>query len=311
MRIAVFGAGGVGGYFGGKLAQAGEEVIFIARGAHLAAIRHAGLTIESAQGRVVIQPARAESEPAAVGPVDVVLVGVKAWQVPEAAEAIRPLVGPQTIVIPLENGVEASDQLAAVLGERCVAGGLCRISSRVDGPGRIHHMGIEPFVAFNWADGHADPRLEALRDAFTRVGVKAVIPADIAVDLWLKFLFITAISGVGSLTRAPAGVMRSIPQTRRLLEDSIAETGAVARARGVALPPAAEADTLRFIDGMPPATTSSMQRDIAEGHPSELEMQNGAVVRLGQAAGVPTPTHAFIYAALLPLEERARGKVTF
>jgi 2-dehydropantoate 2-reductase len=198
-----------------------------------------------------------------------------------------------------------------VLGEHCVAGGLCRISSRVDAPGRIHHMGIEPFVAFNWADGHADPRLEALRDAFTRVGVKAVIPADIAVELWLKFLFITAISGVGSLTRAPVGVKRSIPQTRRLLEDSIASTGALARARGVALPPAAEADTLRYIDGMPSATTSSMQRDITEGHPSELEMQNGAVVRLGQAAGVPTPTHAFIYAALLPLEERARGKVTF
>ena len=193
MRIAVFGSGGVGGFFGGKLAQAGEEVIFIARGRHLDAIRRDGLRVESVGGDFRIRPARAESDPILVGPVDVVLVGVKAWQVPEAAQAIQPLVGPATVIIPLQNGVEAAAQLAAVLGAQYVAWGLCRISCLVAAPGVIRHVGIEPYIGFNWLDRHPDPRLEALQAAFGRVGVKAEIPEDIQVKVWKKFVFIAAI----------------------------------------------------------------------------------------------------------------------
>ena len=311
MRIAVFGAGGVGGYFGGRLAQAGFEVTFIARGAHLEAIRAAGLQVESVKGSFHVSPARAESDPAAVGPVDIVLLGVKAGQVAEAAQAIRPLVGADTVVIPLQNGVEAADELSAVLGAAHVTGGLCRISSMIAGPGQIKHVAMDPYVAFNWFDNHADPRLQALREGFARVGVNAETPADIAAALWVKFAFIASISGLGSVTRAPVGAYRAIPETRQMLEAAVYEIAAVGRARGVALAPTLEQDTIRFIDGMPPATTTSMQRDIIDGKPSELDYQNGSVVRLGLACGVPTPVHAHIYACLLPQEAKARGKAAF
>jgi 2-dehydropantoate 2-reductase len=311
MLVAVFGSGGVGGFFGGKLAQAGEEVIFIARGSHLEAIRRDGLRVESVGGDFHIFPARAESDPGAVGRVDIVLVGVKAWQVAEAAQAIRSLVGPATIVIPLQNGVEAAVQLAAVLGEQHVTGGLCRISCLVAGPGLIRHVGIEPTIGFNWLDGHADARLEALQAAFGRAGVRAELPADIQVKVWEKFVFIAAISGIGAVTRAPAGVLRSTPETRRMLEAAIYEAAAVGRASGVALSEQLEENTLRLIDSLPVGTMASMQRDISENRPSELECQSGAVVRLGQAYGVPTPVHAFIYASLLPQEARAHGQTSF
>lgn len=311
MRVAVFGAGSVGGYFGGQLAMAGLDVIFIARGAHLDAIRANGLVVESAKGNFTVAPAQAEQDPAAVGPVDVVLLGVKAGQVSEAAQAMRPLIGPETIVIPLQNGVEASDELAAVLGSQHVTGGLCRVSCILTAPGHIVHAAMEPTIAFNWFDGHADARLQAVQAAFTSRQVNAEIPADINAALWRKFAFIAAISGVGAVARAPVGVIRSVPATRAMLEAAIAEVAAVGRARGVSLSASTEQDTLNTILGAAPATTASMQRDIIAGKPSELEYQNGSVVRLGHAAGVPTPVHSFLYASLLPLELRARGQLEF
>ena len=311
MRIAVFGTGGVGGYFGGRLAQAGEDVTFIARGAQLEALRNTGLRVESIKGDFSIAPVQVESRPESVGPVDIVLLGVKAWQVPDAAQAVRPMVGKETIVIPLQNGVEAVRQLSDVLGEQHAAGGLCRISSMIAAPGLIRHVSIEPSIAFNWPDGQADERLEKLRQAFLRAGVNAEIPPDIEAEIWKKFIFIASISGVGSITRAPAGVMRSVPETRLILKTAIDEVAALGRAMGVNLPGSIEQNTLQFIDSIPAVTTASMQRDIANGLPSELEYQNGSVVRLGQKCALPTPIHSFIYASLLPLEERARGRLEF
>ncbi len=312
MRIAIYGSGSVGGYFGGKLAQAGEEVIFIARGAHLEAIRRDGLKVESIRGDFVVSPAQATDDPAAVGAVDVVIVGVKTWDVPRAAEAMRPLVGPETLVVPLQNGVDAPGQLAAALDQPGqpphVTGGLCRIACLVPAPGVIRHAGIDPYIAFNRLDRQPDARVERLRDAFARAGVNVEVPADISAGLWAKFAFIASIAGVGAVTRAPAGEFRSIPETRAMLEAAIGEVEALARARGVALPADIAARVLAQIDGVPPATTASMQRDIMEGRPSELESQNGAVVRLAGESGVPVPTHAMIYASLLPQERAARGK---
>ena len=307
MRIAVVGAGGVGGYFGGRLAQAGEDIIFIARGEHLKAMQASGLRVDSFLGNFVIQPVRATNDPRQVGLVDMVLVAVKAWQVPEVAPALMPMIGEETGVIYLGNGVEAPAQLTHVLGARPVLGGLTRISAAIAGPGLVKHLGIEPFIAFGELDGQPSARVEALRLAFERAQVKVSVPADIQAAMWEKFIFIAAISGVGAVTRLPAGDFRRVPESRQLLEAAIDEVVALARRRKINLPEDIAQRTLAVIDGLAPTVTASMQRDIMEGRPSELGAQNGAVVRMGLESGVPTPVHAFIYASLLPQELKARG----
>lgn len=311
MRIAVYGIGGVGGYFGGRLSQAGEEMIFIARGQHLERIQKDGLRVESITGDFTAHPAQATDDPKRVGQVDAVIVGVKAWQVSEAAEAMRPLVGPETCVLPLQNGVDAPSLLAAVLGDRPVLGGMCQISAFIAAPGLIRHVGIEPSVLLGELDRRPSERTQRLLEVFQRAGVKASIPADIQLAMWDKFLFIAAFSGVGGVSRAPAGVVRATPETRRLLEQAMQEIVAVGKARGVAFPEDAIARRMAFVDSLAPGVVPSMVRDILEGRPSELGSQNGAVVRMGLEAGVPTPAHAFIYAALLPQELKARGDASF
>jgi 2-dehydropantoate 2-reductase len=308
MHIAVFGSGGVGGYFGGRLALAGEDVTFIARGEHLRALGMTGLKVDSVGGDFLIHPAKATSEPAEVGPVDLVILGVKAWQVPEAARAIKPMVGPATTVLPLQNGVDAASQLAAELGFRPVIGGLCKIVSFIVEPGHIRHAGFEPLVTFGELDNRRTERLERIHEAFTKAGVNAVIASDIQVALWNKLLFIAAFSGVGALRRNPAGELRSNPETRRLILQAMDEIYALAHARGIALPEDSVAKAIASVDSLPDDATSSMQRDIAAGKPSELEAQNGAVVRMARESGVAAPTHEFIYEALKPLELKARGE---
>jgi 2-dehydropantoate 2-reductase len=311
MRIAVFGTGAVGGYFGGRLAQAGEDVVFIARGKQLQALRDQGLRVDSPKGDLMLGSVQATDDPAQVGVVDAVIVGVKAWQVTDAAQACGPLIGPETFVVPLQNGVEAPDQLATVLGREHVLGGLCRIVSFVVAPGHIRHAGLEPYVALGELDNRPSGRAERLRAAFDRAGVTAEIPPDIQTALWQKFLFIASFSGVGAVTRAPAGVLRTRPETRQLLYQAMHEVLAVAAARRIALPEATIERTMTLIDGLPPGGTASMQRDIMAGRPSELDSQNGAVVRLGQEVEVATSLHAFIYHSLLPMELQARGQLQF
>lgn len=312
MRIAVFGTGGVGGYFGGRLAEAGEEVVFIARGDHLRALRERGLRVESTRGDFTVSPARATDDLKEIGPVDAVLVGVKSWQVADAARALRPLIGPETIVVPLQNGVDAPRQLAEALGDEHALGGVCRIIAYIAGPGHIRHSGVDPYIAFGSLDGRSHPGAERLRAAFARAtGLTVEVPSDIRVTLWRKFLLIAPLSGLGAVTRAPVGVLRSLPETRALLERALAEIYVLGRAQGVALPENTVEQTLSFIDALPPAGTASMQRDIIDGKPSELEAQNGAVVRMAREAGIETPVHSFIYAALVALERRARGELSF
>jgi len=262
MRIAVFGTGAVGGYFGGRLVQAGEDVVFIARGENLKALRTQGLRVDSMKGNFVLQWVKASDDPAQVGVVDVVLVGVKAWQVLEAARAMRPLVGSETFVVPLQNGVEAPSQLAAVLGSQHVLGGLAKIISFIAGPGHIRHLGAEPYVAFGELDNRVSERGERLRQAFLRAGVRVEIPPDIQAALWDKFLFVVSLGGVGAVTRAPIGVMRSVPETRQILEQAMREIFNVARARGITLPQDIIGKTMAFVDSLPPIGTTSLQRDI-------------------------------------------------
>jgi 2-dehydropantoate 2-reductase len=307
MKIAIFGSGGVGGYYGARLAQAGEEVTFIARGEHLRAIRQNGLRVESILGDFAIQPAEASDNPAGIGPVDLVVVGVKAWQIPAAAEAMKPLVGPQTAVLPLQNGISAADQLAAVLGGEHVLGGLCRISALIAGPGLIRHVAIQPSIAFGELDARSTPRVESLRKVFAACqGLTVQTPADIHLALWEKFMFIVSVGGLGAATRQPIGVYRSLPETRKLLKGSLEEVAALARVKGIALAGEAVSDMLARIDATPPQTLASMQNDLMNGRPSELESQLGTVVRMGREAGLPTPVNEFLYAILLPMEMKAR-----
>jgi 2-dehydropantoate 2-reductase len=307
MHIVVFGAGAVGGYFGGRLAYAGENVTFIARGQHLRAMLASGLQVDSICGNFTIHPVTATDDPVNVKAVDVILVCVKTWQIAEAANALMPMIGPETFAVPLENGVQASSQLAEILGPDRVLGGLCRIASRIIAPGHIQHSGIEPYIAFGELDNRSSARSRHLLQCFEHAGVKVEIPTDINVAIWQKFLFISTVSGIGAITRAPVGLFRSLPVTRQMLECALNECYSVALAAGIHLPPESVTKTLTYIDSLPPDTIPSMQRDIMEGRPSELEAQNGAIVNMGLVYGVPTPVHTYIYHSLLPQENLARG----
>lgn len=312
MRIAVFGTGSVGGYFGGRLAQAGEEVVFIARGKNLEALQTHGLKVDSPKGDFVIHPVQASGDPNKVGVVDVVLIGVKAWQVPEAAQVIRPLVGPDTLVVPLQNGVEAPAQLAEVLGTEHVLGGLCGLICMVVEPGHIRHVGADPFINFGELDNRVSERTGRLQKTFARAtGLTVDVPPDIQLAMWRKFLLIVSWSGIGAITRSPVGVFLALPQTRELLQGVMQEVFTVAHAHNITLPEGIVGKTMDFMDSLPPNGTASMQRDIMEGRPSELESQTGAVVRMGREVDVEPQLNTFIYHSLLPSEMKARGQIQF
>jgi 2-dehydropantoate 2-reductase len=312
MRIAIFGAGAVGAYVGGRLAQAGEQVALIARGDHLDALRRHGLRVESPQGDFVIQPWLATDDPAQVGVVDVVVVGVKMWQLPDVADALSPLVGPQTSIVPLQNGVEAPTQLARAVGPQPVLGGCCWIMSGLVAPGHIRHRGgIDPYLVFGEMDNHRSARVDDLYHVLTRAGLTAAIAADIQVAMWEKLVQTAAFSGIGAVTRAPVGTLCHLPETRALLAQVMEEAAAVARARHIALPDDTVATAMAQLESFPPGGTNSTQRDLMAGRPSELEAHTGAVVRLGQEVGVPTPLNTFVYHSLLPQERRACGQIEF
>ncbi|HEX8253433.1 MAG TPA: 2-dehydropantoate 2-reductase [Thermoanaerobaculia bacterium] len=306
MKIAVVGVGGVGGYFGGRLAQSGVDTTFIARGATLEALRTRGLRVDSTHGDFVLERVNATDDPNSVGPVDAILMTVKAWQIEDAAATLAPMIGPDTVVVPLENGVDAPDVLQRIFGPEHVAGGLCAIVSFIAAPGHIKHVAYDPLVVFGELDNRRSERLERLRDAFLRAKVKADVPQDIHHSMWTKFLFIATYSGIGAVTRAPIGVWRAIPEIREIVDASLHEVVAVAHARGVDLGADAVAKTWERYDAMPAPSTSSMQRDILEGKPSELDAQLGAIVRLAREHGVAAPATSFIYHCLLPQERAAR-----
>jgi len=311
MRVAIYGTGGAGGYFGAQLARSGEDVTFVARGQHLKAIQVHGLCLETPAGEIVIQPAKATDDPTQVGPVDVILLGVKAWQVEEVARNMEPMVGPETVVVPLQNGVEAPSQLAALLGAEHVLGGLCGTFSWIEAPGKIRNIGTASFIKFGELDCRSSERTEGLRQLFAKAGVKVDIPANVHTALWEKFLLVTSFGGVGAVSRAPIGIVRATPETRLLLEQCMKEVSAVARARRIQLSDTVVADTMRFIDSLAANATTSLQRDIADGKPSELDFWNGSVVLQGRAVGVSTPVNQFIYHSMLPQELRARGTIAF
>ena len=307
MRIAIYGSGGLGGFYGARLACAGNEVAFIARGAHLAAIRERGLRVSSPLGDMHLPEPVATDNPADIGPVDLVLVAVKTWQIPDVAAAMGPLLGEHTMVLPFLNGVEASDELAAVVGAEAVLGGLSKVFSKVESPGVIHHFTPNVFVAFGELDGSDSERVRSLLDMFSAAGIDAAAPAAIRVELWKKLLLVSSWAGLGALARSPMGVMRGEPGTRALIDRSMDEGLAVAGATGHGIDRSYKDEMWAFYRTMPAGATASMQRDIMDGRPSELDAWNGAICRFGARAGVETPVHSFTYHTLLPMERRARG----
>ena len=307
MRIAIVGAGGVGGYFGGRLAKADpDNTFFVVRGATFDAMRTKGLRVESVNGDFTLDRVNATDDPRKIGTVDAVLLTVKTPSLPDALESIRPIVGRGTIVVPLENGIEAPDEIAAVVGREHAAGGLCGIIAFIVAPGHIKHVATEPFAMLGELDNTRSERITRLCDAMRAAGIKTDIPPDIEHSMWTKFLFIAPLSAIGAITRVPIGVWRSMPETRAMALAAVRELISVAKARGIDLGAEAEERTMGRFDGLAAEATSSLQRDVMQGKPSELEAQLGAVVRLGHATGVPTPVFELIYHALLPQERTAK-----
>jgi len=299
VKIAIFGSGGVGGYFGAKLAAAGEDVTFLARGAHLKAMQDAGLHVESPQGSFHLPTVQATDRPQAVGPVDVVLFTVKLYDVDTAASTLKPLIGPDTVVITLQNGVEATDMVAKHVGAEHVAGGAAYVVVVVDQPGHLRHTTAQSLV-FGERDGRRSDRLVAFEEAGKRADFGAKVSTQVEVDLWIKFVRLSTWSGMTAVTRSPMGVVRDDPALFAMMMTAIDEAIAVGTARGITFPPDTVETTLGMIRNFPAASKSSMLEDLERGRRLELPWLSGAVVRLGKEVGVPAPTHEFITVVLSP-----------
>lgn len=306
MKIAIMGTGGVGGYYGGLLAQGGHDVTFIARGAHLKVIQENGLQIKSIHGDFNVNPAQATDNPAQVGPVDYVMFCTKAFVLDEAAQQARPLIGSETLVLPLLNGVDAAERIGEVVGMEHMLGGVTQISSALEAPGVIKQVSQFRRIIFGELDGGISERIRLVEATLKDVGITVEISENIYKALWTKLVFISAASSLGSLTRLSIGQYRSVPETRAMITSLMREVESVARAQGVNLDEDVVQKSLVFIDNAAPQIRASMQLDVEAGRRSELEAMIGVIGRKGREFGVATPVADMVYASLLPGEITAR-----
>ena len=296
MKIAVMGSGGVGGFFGGRLAHAGADVTFIARGAHLAAMRERGLLIENEpQGDIHLTNVRATDDPATIGPVDLVLIGVKLWGMDAAVRSIKPLVGSQTAVLSLQNGVIKDDILRREFGERAVMGGVGYVATHIARPGVIHQTGTLQRMVFGEYDGRRSARAQELLAAALKAGIQAELSSDVRRSIWEKYVFLIGLSGTTATVRMAIGAIRKNAQTRAFLYELMKEVVDVGRAHGVALPEDYADQRLAFADTVPADMTSSLHHDLEQGNPLEVEWLSGGVVKLGERVGVPTPANRAVW----------------
>lgn len=305
MNIVVIGAGGVGGYFGGVLAKAGFDVTFVVRGKHLEAISNNGLEVKSIHGDFVVHP-KVTNTISELKNSDLVILGVKSWQVEAVAMQLKGVIKEHTMVLPLQNGADNADRLLTILPKKNVLAGLCKIVSRVEAPGIINHFAYEPEIVFGEYDNAQTPRLQDLKHLFDTAEIKNKISEDIHLDIWKKFLFITTVSGIGALTRVVFGAFREDEDIRQLMYQTANEIVAVANAKGINLTNEHIEMVLKVIDNLNYDTTASMQRDVMEGRPSELENFNGYIVKTGKELHITTPANSFIYHCLLPMEKVLR-----
>jgi 2-dehydropantoate 2-reductase len=308
MNIVVVGAGGVGGYFGGKLAKAGLDVTFLVRGKTLEAIKTNGLQVKSINGDFVVHPKVTDSLNDIKNP-DLIILGVKSWQVIDIANQLKQIIKPNTLVLPLQNGADNADKLLSILDAQNVLAGFCKIVSKIEAPGVVNHFAYEPEIVFGEYDNTKTERLNTLKSIFNNADIKNTIPEDIHLDIWKKFLFIVTISGIGAITRSVFGVMRADDDVRQIMYQTANEIVAVANAKGIKLTNNDVEMVLKIVDGLDYNTTASMQRDIMEGRPSELENFNGYIVKMGKQLHVITPVNTFTYHCLLPMEKKARKEL--
>lgn len=307
MNIVIYGTGGVGGYFGTRLAQEGNNVTFIARGKHLEAIQQKGLQLKSTKGDYLVYPAKATSTISEVKNIDLILICVKTWQLEEVAEKIKPVLNEKTMIISLLNGVENADALSKVLPKRNILGGLCKVVSKVEDYGIINHISYEPTIVFGELDNVKTQRALLLEQLFLKAGIATKLASDIQREIWTKFLFISTVSAIGALTRASIGEMIASPVIKEIMHKTSEEIVKIAKAKSIDLPNNIIEKQFQLIDSQPYETTSSLQRDMMEGKPSELEAQNGTIIKMGKELGIPTPVNSFIYHCLVPQEKEARG----
>jgi 2-dehydropantoate 2-reductase len=300
MRIAVIGAGGVGGAFGAALAKAGADVTFVARGAHLQAMRDNGLRVESPRGNTTIAPAQATDDPATIGPVDFVLFCVKLWDVETAGAAIKPLVGPTTAVIPLQNGVDSAERLIPILGSAAVMGGVAQISATIAESGVIRQVGTFMRLIFGELEGGLSARGDAFLALCQKAGFDATHSDKIMTELWMKFILLSTNAALTAATRTPIGILRDDPDIAPLFQSASAEVAAVGRAKGIKLPDNVVELVSGFTKSAPPTMMASMAHDLIRGNRIELPWLSGKVVALGRSLGVPTPVHEILYAVLKP-----------
>ena len=306
MKIMVMGSGGMGAYYGGLLAQQGNDVTFIARGAHLDAIRANGLQVKSIHGDFTVSPAKATASPAEAGLVDLILFCVKTYNTEEAVQALQPVIGPQTAVLSLQNGVDAVERIGKAVRVEHVLGGATWISSAVEAPGVIKQVSQFRRIVFGELNGTRSERIQSIYEVLQKTGATVEVSEDILKILWTKFVFISSASSLGSLTRLPMGDYRSIPETRTMITSLMREVEAVAHASGVKLDADVVQKSLDFVDNNAPHIKASMQLDVERGRRTELDSMVGVIGRKGRELGVPTPVADFIYASLLPIELKAR-----
>lgn len=306
MKIIIVGAGGVGGYFGARLAEAGLDVTFIARGKHLEAIHKNGLVLKSIDGDYTVFPVKATNNINEIKNPDLIIIAVKSWQITEVAQQIKPILTKDTLILPLQNGVDNVEKLASVLDKKHILAGFCKIYSKVEDYGIINHFTYPPELFFGEFDNQKSKRVIRLKEVFDKATFKTIIPDDIQVEIWKKFMFICTVSGLGALTRVSIGAMVENIETRKLLQKTAEEIFAIAKAKNINLPENIVATMMDFIDKQSYESTASTQRDIMEGRPSELENFNGYIVKQGKLLRIKTPVNSFIYNCLLPQEKQAR-----
>jgi len=305
MKIAIVGTGGVGGYFGGMLALGGNDVKFIARGEHLEKLRRDGLVITGISGEHHIKSIQATDRFEEIGEVELVLVGVKAWQVKEIAREMKPLIGPSTVIIPLQNGILAADELKAQIEGGKVIGGLAKIMSRIESPGVISHFGIEPTIIFGELDNKKTERLLKIKEVFDKSGIDSKIAENIQAELWKK-LIVICVGGLLAVTRSTYGEIRDLNETRMLIRELLEEIYHLSQKVGIPIKKEFVDKAMNYVDTLPYDSTSSLTRDVWEGKPSEIDYQNGTIVKLGEKYHVSTPVNRFIYSCILPQELKAR-----
>lgn len=307
MKIAIIGTGGVGGYFGGKLAKAGYDVTFLARGKHLKAIQQKGLTIESILGGFHVNPAKATDQIQSIGPADLVIIAFKAWQVRDVGKELSSLLKSDTLILPLQNGISAADELSELIPPAHIIGGLCRIISKIVSPGVICHFGMEPELVFGELDHSLTVRVSKLKAVFDAAGIKSHISSDIQADLWKKFIAI-CVSGLLAVTKSTYGELRELNETRVLMLELLNEIYQLSQKIGINIDPDYISRIVALIDTFPYDSTSSLTRDVWEGKPSEIEYQNGTAVKLAEKLGIDVPVNRFVYHCILPMELKARNR---